>query len=150
MFPSTADVDFARRHIGRVTMLAAGAAISLALATAIDVPSVKAIDSSVTGVFGGWHGETAPSPRNLVAGERLADILDQVKDGQTVVWRNPDTRVTYRIHPLATFKAGESDCRTFTIRRIADSGLRESYRTACLGADGTWTISPAPQIGPNG
>jgi len=150
MFPSPADVDFARRHMGRVTMLLAGAAVSLALATAIDVPSVKAIDPDVTGVFGGLRDEKAPSPHDLVAGERLADILDRVGDGQTVAWRNPETQVSYRIHPLSTFKAGTRDCRTFTIRRTADSSVRESYRTACREAGGTWTISPAPHSDPNG
>lgn len=148
MFLSSA--DYARRHLGRVTVLVAGAAASLALAAAIDVPPVKAIDSGGTGVFGGWRGEKTSSPRDLVAGERLAAIFEQVEDGRTVVWRNPDTQVTYRIHPLVTFKAGNRNCRTFTLRRTAASSVRESYRTACQDAGGVWTISPAPHPGSNG
>lgn len=148
MFPSSA--DYARRHMGRVAMLVLGAATCLTLAAAVDVPSVKAIDPGVTGVFGGLRNERPPARRDLVAGERLADILEHAGDGETVIWRNPDTQVTYRIHPLASFRTGDRTCRTFTIRRTADSSVRESYRTACQQADGAWSITTVPDGDPNG
>ena len=146
MFPSSA--DYARRHQGRIAMLALGAAIALAMAAAIDVPPVKAVDTDVAGIFGRLSNGPAPDPRGPLIGQRLAEVLDRVDDGRTVVWRDPQTRATYHIQPLATFTTGDRPCRTFTVRRTDDGSLSESYRTACQGADGVWALATAPRPHP--
>lgn len=140
MFPSSA--EYARHYLGRVAMLTMGAVAALAMAAAVEVPSVRAVDTAFPRLAGDLSGrpDGASRPVPVIEG-RLADALDSVADGRSVVWREPETGATYRVDTVASFTAGEKSCRSFTLRRTAEGSLSESYRTACQDADGAWTLT---------
>lgn len=144
MFPSS--TEYARHYLGRVAMLALGSVTALAMAAAVDVPSVRAVDTALPRLAGDLLVRSAPAPLAAPVIEgRLAEALDRIADGRTVVWRDPDSGATYRVDTVASFTAGDRACRSFTVRRTADGGLSESYRTACQDADGAWTLTTTPR-----
>lgn len=142
--------EYTRHYPGRVLVIVVGAAAALALMAA-GVPSVQGAEAAQTGASGKTR-DFSPLPIGLPlsASHRLAEALDTAADGESVAWRDPDSGVTYRVHPLFSFRAGERTCRAFTVRRIAFDSIRESYRTACRRAAGGWTLTTASNAGGNG
>lgn len=142
--------DYSRQFPGRVLLILAGAAVAFMLMAA-SAPSVQGAEA-----IAAQAGPPAKSrDGNMQAGLpfsaslRLAAALDTAADGESVVWHDPESGATYRVHPLYSFKAGERVCRAFTIRRIALDSIRESYRTACRRNAGGWTLTTA-SAGGNG
>ena len=117
-----------------------GALAALAIAM-VNAPRVDAADYDYIGLFGGLSASQPSADVNVLAGSRLIDILEKTPDGERVNWRNPRTGIAYHIRVLTTVVSGNMSCRTFTIRRTADDGVRESHRTACRLADGVWKIN---------
>jgi len=133
------------RRVTEGLYLVIGALAALAIAT-VNVPRVDAADYDYIGVFGGISASQPTADVNVIAGNRLVDILEKTPDGERVNWRNPKTGIAYQIRVLATVVSGNDSCRTFAIRRIATHDVRESHRTACRLAKGVWKINayPAP------
>lgn len=95
------------------------------------------------GLFGDFPGP-GPDGIQVVAGPRLAEILEAEEDGSTVMWTNNDTAIAYRVRALSTFHANGKPCRTFSLHRASDDSVHESYRTACRHADGQWRVTTVP------
>lgn len=141
--------DYTRHHPGRVLMIVLGAAAAFVLMAA-GVPSVHGAEGARPGVLGKADDARMPAGIPVAAGHRLARVLDTAADGEAVVWQDPESGAVYRVHPLATFRTGDRQCRAFTIRRLAEDGVRESYRTACRDAAGDWSLTIASGVGGNG
>lgn len=120
-----------------------GALVALVVAM-VNAPRVGAADYDYIGVFGAFSANQPTADGNVLAGNRLVDILEKTPDGRRVTWRNPKTGIAYQIHVLTTVVSGTENCRTFTIRRTADEDVRESHRTACRLAHGIWKINAYP------
>ncbi len=132
-----------------ILCISIGALMALAIAL-VGAPKVNAADYDYIGLFGGLSAGHATADTNVVAGNRLVDILERTPDGMSVDWQNPETGVTYRIRVVTTVVSGNERCRTFSIRRAADDGIRESHRTACRLADGVWKINSYPATDEHG
>jgi len=138
--------DFTRHYPGRVLTIALGAAAALLL-LATGAPSVHGAEGTRPGTLEKARDARMPAGIPVTAGHRLADILDTAADGEAVAWHDLESGVEYRVHPLATFRTGDRQCRAFTIRRVAENGVHESYRTACRSAAGGWVLSVASGTG---
>lgn len=143
--------DYIRHHLDRVLMIAVGAAVGLAI-MATDIPPAHGAEAARADpdAATAYEGPRMRAGLTFAVGDRLADILDTAADGETVVWRDDKAGISYRVHPLSTFKAGQQSCRAFLIRRTSHDGIRESYRTACRAGDGGWGLTTASDTGGNG
>lgn len=89
----------------------------------------------------------------LVGGSvgRSIDRVDQVWVEQTLKyapsreilrWKNPDTRVTYEVTPLAAFRDPVGRyCREYHTTAIIGGERQQIYGTACRQTDGSWQIA---------
>ena len=72
---------------------------------------------------------------------RTRDVLEHNRTGQTSGWVNPDTGRRYSVTPRDTYTGvGQRPCREFVIETGTGPNQRESIKTACRRADGTWEI----------
>lgn len=70
------------------------------------------------------------------------DTLENVKTGNEVAWRNPDTRTSGTITPVRTYTevASQRYCREYQ-QTINIGGKSETgFGAACRQPDGTWKI----------
>lgn len=70
-------------------------------------------------------------------------VLEQARNGQTVVWTNPQIGVEYRLTPVATYERSTGVCRKYVSQVVAGQKREKSEKMACRAADGTWRVSGA-------
>jgi surface antigen len=68
-------------------------------------------------------------------------VLEQAKNGQTVVWTNPQIGVEYRLTPVATYERSTGVCRKYISQAVAGQKREKTEKMACRAADGTWRVS---------
>jgi len=79
--------------------------------------------------------------RNMDKGDAqcTSQILERARDGQAVVWDNPQTRRHYAVTPYRTYKRNDGRyCRQY--KAIVRSGSTENvfHQTACRNDSGVW------------
>ena len=68
-----------------------------------------------------------------------AQALEYAKQGQSVNWYNPNTKIDYVVTPIDSYQSGGRDCRLFSTKATLSSGQTSSYKSdACLHDDGVW------------
>ena len=100
----------------------------------------------ISGALGTLNTDKARGQANILAGDRLIEILETVEDRKEVVVNTPKSAVQYMVRPIVSFSSNGYRCRTFTIRRFGSTSVRESYRTACRTPEGDWNISKIPDL----
>lgn len=70
-------------------------------------------------------------------------VLEQARNGQTVIWTNPQIGVEYRLTPVATYERSTGVCRKYVSQVIAGQKREKTEKMACRAADGTWRVSSA-------
>jgi surface antigen len=70
-------------------------------------------------------------------------VLEQAKNGQTVVWTNPQIGMEYRLTPVATYERSTGVCRKYVSQVVAGQKREKTEKMACRATDGTWRVSNA-------
>jgi surface antigen len=66
--------------------------------------------------------------------------LEHAKNGHIVAWQNPETKVTYAVTPISSYRQGETLCRQFIIETTtANINTSKKNNDACRDANGVWT-----------
>jgi len=71
----------------------------------------------------------------------VAQTLAHVDDGDTVIWRNPETSSEYHVTPMRSYSnPGGQYCREYTAAATIGGRHQTIFGTACLRPDGTWQL----------
>jgi surface antigen len=76
----------------------------------------------------------------------VGHTLELAAPGQTVMWTNVNTGVSYKLTP-SDKSEGANGCRKFRLVATGGFGLSEGRTVACPAPDGTWNLSPEVQLG---
>ena len=128
-------------RIGKVVGATAGILIASRASKDSD-PATHAAMTALGAYLGAWIGgeigKEITRLDQIYAERALEESLDNSKNGDTVVWSNPDSGHSGSATPVST--AADSDCRDFATTVIIDGKEEETTGRACKQADGTWKI----------
>lgn len=68
-------------------------------------------------------------------------VLERARDGETVVWRNAEAGVEFRVTPTRTFQRDGLYCRAYVTEAAGSGSRRKMQGEACRNADGTWQLA---------
>ena len=69
-----------------------------------------------------------------------AQVLEQVPDRQSIVWRNPEAATQYRVTPLSSYTQQGRYCREYLTEAQVGDVPSQVYGRACRMPDGAWQI----------
>ena len=69
-----------------------------------------------------------------------AQVLEQVPDRQSIVWRNPEAQAQYRVTPLSSYTRQGQYCREYLTEAEVGNIPSQVYGRACRMPDGAWQI----------
>lgn len=96
------------------------------------------IGGAILGLLGGYSvGQSLDQADVACTGY----ALQQIPDGQTARWINPDSQRQFNMTPTRTWQntAGRY-CREYTATTVIGGRQQQSYGTACMQPDGNWQI----------
>ena len=71
----------------------------------------------------------------------IQTLLERQRDGEAVVWTDPDGATRYRLNLIDSFTTRNGDfCRAFTVSVQARQHYSHAYRTACRAHSGAWRV----------
>lgn len=71
---------------------------------------------------------------------RTAQTLETVRTGVQSTWKNPDTKIEYRVVPTRTYEDSSGPCREYTIDAMIGGKHEQVRGNACRTADGSWVV----------
>ncbi len=72
----------------------------------------------------------------------VGNVLEFAPDQQRVLWRNPDSGLTYTVVPTQTYETSRGVyCRDYLASAVIGGQLRETHERACRQAHGRWTTA---------
>lgn len=89
-------------------------------------------------LLGGKIGRELTLLDQQYAERAMEEGLDNSKDGDAVVWSNPDSGNSGAITPVSTDPA--QNCRDFETSVVIDGEEQQTTGRACKQEDGTWKI----------
>ena len=128
-----------RELVGALFGGVAGGAIGAEAGTDGGRAVAIAIGTVIGAAIGAEIGRGMDRPDRACAGH----ALELAGPGQSVMWLNPGSGVTYRLTPVKDEPLPDG-CRKFRLIATGAFGLSEGRAKACPGADGTW--EPAPDV----
>lgn len=96
------------------------------------------IGGAILGLLGGYSvGQSLDQADVTCTGY----ALQQIPDGQTARWINPESQRRFDMTPTRTWQnsAGRY-CREYTATTTIGGNQQQSYGTACMQPDGSWQI----------
>lgn len=99
---------------------------------------VAMIGGAILGLLGGYSvGQSLDQADVACTGY----ALQQIPDGQTARWINPESQRQFDMTPTRTWQntAGRY-CREYTATTVIGGNQQQSYGTACMQPDGSWQI----------
>ncbi|MBO9506691.1 hypothetical protein [Thalassospira sp. A3_1] len=96
------------------------------------------IGGAILGLLGGYSvGQSLDQADAACTGY----ALQQIPDGQTARWINPESQREFDMTPTRTWQntAGRY-CREYTATTVIGGKQQQSYGTACMQPDGSWQI----------
>jgi surface antigen len=143
------DSDYGVRS-GRCDRAAIGAVLGGVAGGAVGSEVGKGDGRAVAVVVGTVIGAAigAEIGRSMDQADRscVGQALELAAPGQTVSWSNINTGVAYKLTPTGETES-PGGCRKFRLTATGSFGLSEGRTVACPSSDGTWTLSPEPQLG---
>ena len=71
----------------------------------------------------------------------IGQALEHARDGQTIVWNNPQSQAQYQTVPTRTVQAADGRyCREYTTTAVVAGKTQQVYGRACRQPDGSWEI----------
>ncbi len=105
---------------------------------------------------GGGHGRDAAIVAGALAGaaigssighsmdkldrQHTAQTLETVRTGVQPSWKNPDSKIEYRVVPTRTYDGASGPCREYTIDAMIGGKQEQVRGDACRTADGSWAV----------
>lgn len=132
-----------REAVGAILGGAVGAAVGSRVGAHED-RQLATVTGAVIGVLVGRSiGRSMDDADQACTGQ----VLERASDRQSVMWRNPDTRVQYQVTPTRTYQRDGRYCREYTTNATVGGSRQTLYGTACRNADGSWQMHSAPSHG---
>jgi surface antigen len=105
-----------------------------------DGRKVAIVAGTVLGaVVGSRIGRTMDEADQQCTGQ----VLERAPDGQSVVWRNSETRAQYAVTPVRTYEQRGHYCRDFLAEAAQGASPQQAWGTACRTSDGRWQMTDA-------
>jgi surface antigen len=100
--------------------------------------TIATVTGAVLGLLlGGAVGRSLDQVDRACYGE----TFDNVPDGDTVSWTNPNAGAVYQVTPRSTWQAaGGQYCREYVTTAQIDGQAQTIYGTACRQPDGAWQL----------
>ncbi len=109
----------------------------LARGTGTD-PHAEMIGGAILGLLGGYGAGHNPDHGDITC---TGYALQQIPDGQTAHWINPESHRQFDITPTRSWENTDGRyCREYTASAVIDGKQQKTFGTACIQPDGSWQI----------
>jgi len=123
-----------KQDVGTLVGAGTGAFVGSQIGSGTGQLAAVAIGTLLGGYVGGSIGQNMDELDRY----RTQQALETVPTGQSVSWRNPDSRVGYEVTPTRTYESASGPCRDYTTEAVIDGRPEVVHGTACRQSDGTW------------
>lgn len=119
-----------------------GGALGAILGNAADCQGCALIGGLIGAGVGGYTGNQIGRRMDQADAQRTQQAVHTNHTGQTTAWTNPDTRTSYDVTPVKTYKKSSGQaCREVVVGEKTVGGKRqEVYTTACYDGAGGWEV----------
>jgi surface antigen len=130
-----------KQQTGTALGAVAGAAAGAAIGGEDDWWWAAGLGALAGGVVGNQVGAYLDRQDQQTSYQNANYALNNVPDGQSAKWSNPEKQTSGYTKPIETTQAaGGQTCRTFQTGITAQGQSSSGTGTACRQADGTWKI----------
>lgn len=134
--------DIKKSQIGALTGAIGGAVIGSNVGKGKGQIAAIAAGTLLGAALGNSIGSSLDKADMAYYDQVSQDTLENVKTGNEIAWRNPDTGTSGTITPVRTYKEVSSNrhCREYQQTISIGGKMEQGFGTACRQPDGTWKI----------
>ena len=138
LVPNGSFLQCNRDMIGALIGAGSGAALGSTIGKG-DGRTAAIIGGAILGMLGGYNiGQTLDQSDQACTGY----TLQNVPDGRSVRWLNPDSGTSYNIIPTRSWQNADGlYCREYNATADIGGKQAKTYGTACRQPDGSWQIA---------